>query len=140
MSGAFFADLGLPEPDFHLGVGSASHTVQTAKIMLAFEPIVIAEMPDWVLVVGDVNSTMACSLVCAKLGVKVTHVEAGLRSGDRSMPEEINRIVTDAIADLLLTPSADADDNLRREGVSEERIRFVGNAMIDSLFKSSLDK
>jgi len=136
MSDAFFADLGLPEPDFHLGVGSASHTVQTAKIMLAFEPIVVAEMPDWVLVVGDVNSTMACSLVCAKLGVKVTHVEAGLRSGDRSMPEEINRIVTDAIADLLLTPSPDADDNLRREGVSEEKIRFVGNVMIDSLFQN----
>ena len=135
MSDAFFADLGLPEPDFHLGVGSASHTVQTAKIMTAFEPIVLAERPDWVLVVGDVNSTMACSLVCAKTGVKVAHVEAGLRSGDRSMPEEINRIVTDAVADLLLTPSPDADENLKHEGVPAEKIRFVGNVMIDSLFQ-----
>jgi UDP-N-acetylglucosamine 2-epimerase (non-hydrolysing) len=136
MSDAFFADLGIPEPDFHLGVGSASHTVQTAKIMIAFEPIVLAERPDWVLVVGDVNSTMACSLVCAKTGVKVVHVEAGLRSGDRSMPEEINRIVTDSIADLLLTPSPDADENLKREGVPAEKVRFVGNVMIDSLFKN----
>ena len=134
MSDAFFADLGLPEPDFHLGVGSASHTVQTARIMIAFEPIVEAERPDWVLVVGDVNSTLACALVCAKLGVRVAHVEAGLRSGDRTMPEEINRIVTDAVADLLLTPSPDADENLRREGVRAEKIRFVGNVMIDSLF------
>lgn len=136
MSDAFFADLELPEPDFHLGVGSASHTVQTAKIMLAFEPIVEAERPDWVVVVGDVNSTMASALVCAKLGVKVAHVEAGLRSGDQAMPEEINRIVTDAIADLLLTPSPDADENLRREGVPAEKIRFVGNVMIDSLFQN----
>jgi UDP-N-acetylglucosamine 2-epimerase (non-hydrolysing) len=136
MSDAFFADLGLPEPDFHLGVGSASHTVQTAKIMMAFEPIVEAERPDWVLVVGDVNSTMACSLVCAKMGVKVAHVEAGLRSGDHSMPEEINRIVTDAVADLLLTPSPDADENLKREGIPAEKIRFVGNVMIDSLFEN----
>ena len=136
MSDAFFADLGLPEPDFHLGAGSASHTVQTAKIMMAFEPVVEAERPDWVLVVGDVNSTMACSLVCAKMGVKVAHVEAGLRSGDRSMPEEINRIVTDAVADLLLTPSPDADANLKREGVPAEIIRFVGNVMIDSLFEN----
>jgi len=136
MSDAFFADLGLPEPDFHLGVGSASHAVQTAKIMMAFEPVVEAERPDWVLVVGDVNSTMACSLVCAKMGVKVAHVEAGLRSGDRSMPEEINRIVTDAVADLLLTPSPDADANLKREGVPAEIIRFVGNVMIDSLFEN----
>ena len=134
MSDAFFADLGLPEPDFHLGVGSASHTVQTARIMIAFEPIVEAERPDWVLVVGDVNSTLACALVCAKLGVRVAHVEAGLRSGDRTMPEEINRIVTDAFADLLLTPSPDADENLRREGVRVEKIRLVGNVMIDSLF------
>jgi UDP-N-acetylglucosamine 2-epimerase (non-hydrolysing) len=136
MSDAFFADLGLPEPDFHLGVGSASHTVQTAKIMMAFEPIVEAERPDWVLVVGDVNSTMACSLVCAKVGVKVAHVEAGLRSGDRTMPEEINRLVTDAVADLLLTPSPDGDENLKREGVSAGKIRFVGNVMIDSLFEN----
>ena len=136
MSDAFFADLGLPEPDFHLGVGSASHTVQTAKIMMAFEPIVLAERPDWVLVVGDVNSTMACSLVCAKTGIKVAHVEAGLRSGDRSMPEEINRIVTDAVADLLLTPSPDAGLNLKREGVPADKIIFVGNVMIDSLFQN----
>ena len=136
MSDAFFADLGLPEPDFHLGVGSASHTGQTARIMLAFEPIVESERPDWVLVVGDVNSTMACALVCAKMGVKVAHVEAGLRSGDRTMPEEINRIVTDAVADLLLTPSPDADENLKREGVPAEIIRFVGNVMIDSLFEN----
>jgi UDP-N-acetylglucosamine 2-epimerase (non-hydrolysing) len=136
MSDAFFADLGLPEPDFHLGVGSASHTGQTARIMLAFEPIVESERPDWVLVVGDVNSTMACALVCAKMGVKVAHVEAGLRSGDRTMPEEINRIVTDAVADLLLTPSPDADENLKREGVPAEIIRFVGNVMIDSLLEN----
>ena len=136
MSEAFFADLGLPEPDFHLGVGSASHTVQTAKIMLAFEPVLEAERPDWVLVVGDVNSTMACSLVCAKMGVKVAHVEAGLRSSDRTMPEEINRIVTDAVANLLLTPSPDADENLKREGIPAEKIRFVGNVMIDSLLEN----
>lgn len=136
MSDAFFADLGLPEPDFHLGVGSASHTVQTAKIMLAFEPIVIDEKPDWVVVVGDVNSTIACALVCAKLGVKVAHVEAGLRSYDRTMPEEINRILTDSISDLLLTPSPDAEPNLIKEGIAREKIRFVGNVMIDSLFSS----
>lgn len=136
MSGAFFEDLDLPKPDHHLGVGSASHTVQTAKIMLAFEPIVIEERPDWVIVVGDVNSTLACALVCAKLGVKIAHVEAGLRSGDRTMPEEINRIVTDSIADLLLTPSQDADENLKREGIPSKKIRFVGNVMIDSLLQN----
>lgn len=135
MSDSFFSDLGLPEPDFHLGVGSASHTVQTAKIMIAFEPVIEAERPDWVVVVGDVNSTLACALVCSKLGVKIAHVEAGLRSYDRSMPEEINRIVTDAVADLLLTPSPDADANLAREGVPAEKIRLVGNVMIDSLFE-----
>jgi len=136
MSSVFFDDLGLPKPDFHLGVGSASHTVQTANIMLAFEPIVLEEKPDWVIVVGDVNSTVACALVCAKLGVRVAHVEAGLRSGDRTMPEEINRIVTDSIADLLLTPSQDADENLIREGIPREKIRFVGNVMIDSLLQN----
>src|SRR5688500_5027388 len=99
MSDAFFVDLGMPEPDIHLGVGSASHAVQTAKIMTEFEPVLLREEPDWVLVVGDVNSTIACALVCAKLGVEVAHVEAGLRSRDRSMPEEINRILTDAISD-----------------------------------------
>src|SRR3954447_22765154 len=127
MSDAFFEDLGLPKPDIHLGVGSGSHAVQTAKIMTAFEPVVLEHKPDWVVVVGDVNSTIACALVCAKLGTKVAHVEAGLRSRDRAMPEEINRVLTDAIADLLFTTSQDADENLRNEGIAGERIRFVGN-------------
>lgn len=135
MSDLFFRDLELPEPDTHLGVGSASHAAQTAAIMERFEPVVLREKPDWVLVVGDVNSTLACALVCVKLGVKVAHVEAGLRSRDRSMPEEINRLLTDQIADLLFTPSADADANLRAEGIPPERIRFVGNVMIDSLLQ-----
>jgi UDP-N-acetylglucosamine 2-epimerase (non-hydrolysing) len=133
MSDSFFRDLELPQPDTHLGVGSASHAAQTAAVMERFEPVVLQEKPDWVLVVGDVNSTLACALVCVKLGVKVAHVEAGLRSRDRTMPEEINRLLTDQIADLLLTPSADADANLRAEGIPAERIRFVGNVMIDSL-------
>jgi UDP-N-acetylglucosamine 2-epimerase (non-hydrolysing) len=133
MSDAFFDDLGLPEPDIHLGVGSASHAVQTARIMTAFEPVVLEQRPDWVVVVGDVNSTIACALVCAKLGVKVAHVEAGLRSRDRTMPEEINRILTDAISDLLFTTSQDADENLKAEGIAPDKIRFVGNVMIDSL-------
>ncbi|HEY0385797.1 MAG TPA: UDP-N-acetyl glucosamine 2-epimerase, partial [Pyrinomonadaceae bacterium] len=133
MSDAFFRDLGLPEPDVYLGVGSASHAQQTAAVMQSFEGVVLAERPDWVLVVGDVNSTLACALVCSKLGVRVAHVEAGLRSRDRSMPEEINRLLTDQLADLLLTPSTDGDENLRAEGIPEERIRFVGNVMIDSL-------
>jgi UDP-N-acetylglucosamine 2-epimerase (non-hydrolysing) len=133
MSDAFFDDLRLPKPDIHLGVGSASHAVQTARIMIEFEPVVLSSGPDWVLVVGDVNSTIACAIVCAKLGVKVAHVEAGLRSRDRSMPEEINRILTDSISDLLFTTSQDADANLRAEGIAEEKIRFVGNVMIDSL-------
>jgi len=136
MSDSFFRDLELPEPDTHLGVGSASHAAQTAAVMERFEPVVLAEKPDWVLVVGDVNSTLACALVCVKLGVKVAHVEAGLRSHDRTMPEEINRLLTDQIADLLLTPSADADANLRAEGIPQERIRFVGNVMIDSLLQN----
>ncbi|HEY0429546.1 MAG TPA: UDP-N-acetylglucosamine 2-epimerase (non-hydrolyzing) [Pyrinomonadaceae bacterium] len=134
MSDSFFADLDIPAPDFHLEVGSASHAVQTARVMTAFEPVVLEQKPDWVLVVGDVNSTIACALVCAKLGVRVVHVEAGLRSRDRTMPEEINRILTDAISDLLLTTSQDADENLKNEGVAAEKIRFVGNVMIDSLF------
>lgn len=134
MSDSFFTDLDIPQPDFHLEIGSASHAVQTAKIMMAFEPIVVQENPDWVLVVGDVNSTIACALVCAKLGVKIAHVEAGLRSRDRTMPEEINRILTDAISDLLLTTSEDADENLKAEGVSADKVSFVGNVMIDSLF------
>src|SRR2546421_6751219 len=133
MSAAFFRDLGLPEPDVYLGVGSASHAAQTAAIMQRFEPVVVNEKPDWVIVVGDVNSTLACALVCSKLNVKVAHVEAGLRSRDRTMPEEINRLLTDQIADLLLTPSRDGDANLRAEGIPEARIRFVGNVMIDSL-------
>ncbi len=133
MSDAFFRDLCLPEPDRFLNVGSGSHAVQTAAVMEKFEPVVQQERPDWVVVVGDVNSTLACALVCSKLGVKVAHVEAGLRSRDRSMPEEINRLLTDQISDLLLTPSPDAGDNLRAEGIPEERIRFVGNIMIDSL-------
>ncbi len=135
MSDAFFTDLELPEPDLYLSVGSGSHAAQTAAVMQRFEPVVLQQQPDWVLVVGDVNSTLACALVCVKLGVKVAHVEAGLRSRDRSMPEEINRLLTDQIADLLFTPSQDADENLRAEGIPKERIRFVGNIMIDSLNK-----
>lgn len=133
MSDIFFADLGIPTPDINLSVGSGSHAVQTANVMTKFEPICEQEKPDWVVVVGDVNSTLACTLVCAKLGIKVAHVEAGLRSFDRSMPEEVNRIVTDALADLLLTPSADADENLIREGIPDSKIKLVGNVMIDSL-------
>src|SRR2546425_1285051 len=133
MSDAFLRDLDLPEPNVYLGVGSASHAAQTAAVMQKFEPVVLQEKPDWVLVVGDVNSTLACALVCVKLGVKVGHVEAGLRSRDRTMPEEINRLLTDQIADRLFTPSRDADDNLRAEGIPEDRICFVGNVMIDSL-------
>src|SRR5438477_13160450 len=113
MSDAFFRDLEMPAADIHLGTGSASHAAQTAAIMQAFEPVVLEEKPDWVIVVGDVNSTIACALVCSKLGVKVAHVEAGLRSRDRTMPEEINRVLTDQIADLLLTPSVHANENLR---------------------------
>lgn len=139
MSDVFFEDLGIPSPDFHLGVGSGSHAMQTADVMAKFEPVCEQERPDWVVVVGDVNSTMACTLVCAKLGTRVAHVEAGLRSFDRTMPEEVNRIVTDALADLLLTPSADAVQNLTREGVPASKIEFVGNVMIDTLL-ANLDK
>jgi UDP-N-acetylglucosamine 2-epimerase (non-hydrolysing) len=135
MSAAFLDDLDLPPPDVFLEVGSASHAAQTAAVMERFEPVVIKEKPDWVVVVGDVNSTLACALVCAKLGVRVAHVEAGLRSRDRTMPEEINRVLTDQISDLLFTPSADADENLLAEGIAAERIRLVGNVMIDSLYK-----
>jgi UDP-N-acetylglucosamine 2-epimerase (non-hydrolysing) len=134
MSEAFFRDLSLPEPDVYLGVGSGSHAQQTALVMTSFEPVLERERPDWVVVVGDVNSTLACALVAVKLGIRVAHVEAGLRSRDRTMPEEINRILTDQLADLLLTPSQDADRNLLAEGIPRERIRFVGNIMIDSLF------
>jgi UDP-N-acetylglucosamine 2-epimerase (non-hydrolysing) len=135
MSDDFFRDLGLPDPDVHLGVGSGSHAQQTALVMQRFEPVVLEHKPDWLLVVGDVNSTLACALVCSKMGVPVAHVEAGLRSRDRAMPEEINRILTDQLSELLLTPSEDADRNLVAEGVPAERIRFVGNVMIDSLRK-----
>ncbi len=135
MSDTFFEQLELPTPNDFLNVGPGSHAQQTAKIMAAFEPVVLRHKPDWVLVVGDVNSTLACALVCSKLGIKVAHVEAGLRSGDRSMPEEINRILTDQISDLLFTPSADANLNLSREGAAADRIRFVGNVMIDSLVR-----
>ncbi|MGQ0715202.1 MAG: non-hydrolyzing UDP-N-acetylglucosamine 2-epimerase [Gemmatimonadaceae bacterium] len=133
MSDSFFRDLEIPPPDINLGVGSASHAVQTARIMERFEPVALEYRPDWVLVYGDVNSTAAAALVCAKIDVQLAHVEAGLRSGDRSMPEEINRLVTDRLADLLLTPSRDADENLIREGVPREKIVFVGNVMVDTL-------
>src|SRR4029078_4646509 len=136
MSDAFFSDLDLPQPDVYLCVGSASHAAQRAAVMQRFDPVVLQEKPDWVLVVGDVNSTLACALVCVKLGIKVAHVEAGLRSRDRTMPEEINRLLTDQIADLLFTPSPDADENLVAEGIPRERILFVGNVMIDSLQKN----
>jgi UDP-N-acetylglucosamine 2-epimerase (non-hydrolysing) len=132
MSDAFFADLKLPEPDHHLGIGSGSHAEQTGGVMIAYEKIAIEDRPDRLIVVGDVNSTAACAMAAAKLGISTVHLEAGLRSRDRAMPEEINRLVTDALADILWTPSADADDNLRAEGVAAERIQRVGNIMIDS--------
>src|SRR5512135_1286529 len=133
MSDSFFSDLGIPRPDHHLEVGSGSHAVQTAEVMKRFEPVLESVQPRAVLVVGDVNSTIACALVAAKRGVRVIHVEAGLRSYDRSMPEEINRVLTDQISDLLFTTERDAEPNLLREGVASERIHFVGNLMIDSL-------
>src|SRR4051812_12752550 len=132
MSDAFFADLRLPEPDHHLGIGSGSHAEQTGGVMIAYEKVALADRPDWIVVAGDVNSTAACALVGAKLGIPVVHLEAGLRSGDRSMPEEVNRLVTDALADVLWTPSPDADENLAAEGVAKARISRVGNIMIDS--------
>jgi len=134
MSKIFFDELGIPEPDHHLGVGSGSHAEQTAKVLIEFEKVLQKEQPDWVVVVGDVNPTMACTIVANKMGIKVAHVEAGLRSYDRSMPEEINRVLTDSIADLLLTPSKDGDENLKKEGIPEKKIRFVGNIMIDTLY------
>ncbi len=136
MSDVFFEDLGLPAPHVHLGVGGGTHAQQTAGVMLKFEELCLAEKPDLVLVVGDVNATMATSVVATKLHIPVGHVEAGLRSRDMTMPEEINRLMTDAIADLLFTPSPDADENLRNEGVAESRIKLVGNIMIDSLVQS----
>ncbi len=132
MSDAFFRDLRMPAPHIHLGVGSGTHAEQTGGVMIAYEKACQTQRPDWIVVVGDVNSTAACAMVGAKLWIPVIHLEAGLRSGDRRMPEEINRLVTDAIADVLWTPSPDADANLRREGVAAERIERVGNIMIDS--------
>jgi UDP-N-acetylglucosamine 2-epimerase (non-hydrolysing) len=135
MSDVFFQQLGIPAPDVNLAVGSGTHAKQTAEIMIRLEPVVLERQPDIVLVYGDVNSTVATVLVCAKLGVPVGHVEAGLRSFDRTMPEEINRLVTDQLADFLFTPSEDGDENLRREGISAEKIFRVGNVMIDSLVR-----
>jgi len=135
MSKLFFSDLEIPQPDVNLEVGSASHAVQTAEIMKAFEPIVLQFKPDWVVVVGDVNSTIACALVAVKLGVKVAHVEAGLRSYDREMPEEINRLLTDAISDLLLVSDASGLESLKREGIPDAKVIYVGNVMIDTLMK-----
>ena len=136
MSKVFFDDLGMPKPDIYLGIGSGSHAYQTATVIIEFEKICLEKEPSMVVVVGDVNSTVACSIVCAKLTIPCAHVEAGLRSFDREMPEEINRILTDSVADLLLTPSPDGDENLRAEGVAEKRIVRVGNVMIDSLYSN----
>lgn len=135
MSDVFFQQLGLPEPDANLGVGSGSHAEQTAQVMLRFEDVVLTQQPDLVLVYGDVNSTLAASLVCAKLGIRVGHVEAGLRAFDRTMPEEINRVLTDQLADLLFTPSSDGDENLMREGIDPQKVHLVGNVMIDTLIR-----
>lgn len=141
MSQAFLDDLRLPAPHHALGVGSGSHAVQTAAVMTAYEQVVLADRPDLVMVVGDVNSTIACALTATKLGLPVAHLEAGLRSGDRSMPEEVNRVLTDAIADLLLTPSPDGDANLAREGVPAERVVLVGNVMLDcyEMLRAAID-
>jgi UDP-N-acetylglucosamine 2-epimerase (non-hydrolysing) len=135
MSDVFFAELGLPRPDLHLGVGSGSHAEQTAKVMVGFEKICLEERPDLVVVAGDVNSTLACAIDAAKLCIPCAHIESGLRSFDLRMPEEVNRILTDRICELLLTPSQDGDENLRREGVPSERIHRVGNVMIDTLLQ-----
>lgn len=132
MSDAILEDLRVPNPDYHLGVGSGSHAEQTGNVMIAYEKICEQHRPDWTVVVGDVNPTAACAMVCAKLWIPVVHLEAGLRSGDRRMPEEINRLVTDAIADVLWTPSEDADTNLAKEGVTPDKIDLIGNIMIDS--------
>ena len=137
MSDVFFDDLGIRRPDHFLGAGSGSHAAQTCRVMTAFEPLAFDLAPDMVVVVGDVNSTLACALVTAKLGAPLAHVEAGLRSGDRSMPEEINRLVTDRVSDHLFAPSADAVANLRAEGFPEERIHLVGNVMADTLLANA---
>jgi UDP-N-acetylglucosamine 2-epimerase (non-hydrolysing) len=136
MNDKLFEDLGLPEPEINLGVGSGSHAIQTAEVMRRFEPVLDERQPSCVLVVGDVNSTLACTLVAVKKGIPVVHVEAGLRSYDRAMPEEINRVLTDQVADLLYTTERSAADNLKKEGIAPERIRFVGNVMIDSLLNN----
>ncbi len=136
MSQIFFDELGIPEPDIHLNVGSGSHAVQTAAVMVAFEKVCLENSPSMVVVVGDVNSTMACTIVAAKLHIPCAHVEAGLRSGDMEMPEEVNRVLTDRICEILLTPSPDGDENLRKEGTEESRIHLVGNIMIDTLFNN----
>jgi UDP-N-acetylglucosamine 2-epimerase (non-hydrolysing) len=133
MSKAFFEALNIPKADINLGIGSGTHAEQVGKTMMAFEQVLIKEQPDWVIVVGDVNATLACSVTAKKMHVKVCHIEAGLRSGDIKMPEEINRLVTDRLSDLLLTPDLISSENLRKEGVQEEKIKFVGNIMIDTL-------
>src|SRR5882762_4583388 len=135
MSDVFFRQLGMPQPDVNLAVGSASQAQQTAEVMMRFEPMLLERKPDWVVVYGDVNSTLAAALVASKLTIPVAHVEAGLRSRDRTMPEEINRVLTDQLSNLLFTPSADADDNLRSEGIEPNRIHRVGNVMIDTLVR-----
>jgi len=139
MSDNFFRQLEIPEPDINLGVGSASHAEQTGKIMIEFEKVLLQQKPNMVIVLGDVNSTIACSLVASKLGIQVAHIEAGLRSFDRSMPEEVNRVLTDAITDMHFTTEASANKNLTHEGIPQEKIFFVGNVMIDTLV-SCLDK
>ncbi|RMF83285.1 MAG: UDP-N-acetyl glucosamine 2-epimerase, partial [Nitrospirae bacterium] len=133
MSHLFFEQLGIPRPDVDLGVGSGSHAQQTAEVIRRFEPVCLEQRPDWVVVVGDVNSTIACALVAVKLGIGVAHVEAGLRSFDRTMPEEINRVLTDRISDLLFTTEPSANANLAAEGVEPSKVHFVGNVMIDTL-------
>jgi UDP-N-acetylglucosamine 2-epimerase (non-hydrolysing) len=135
LSDVFFRELDIPEPDVNLKVGSGSHAQQTGEIMIRLEPVILERKPDWLLVYGDVNSTAAAALVCAKISVRIAHVEAGLRSFDRNMPEEINRLVTDQLAHLLFTPSQDGNENLLREGIAPEKIRLVGNVMIDSLVR-----
>lgn len=142
MSDAFFQDLGLPEPHIHLNVGSGTHAEQTGRVLIAYEKVLLENRPDLVIVVGDVNSTVAATIAAVKLGIKVAHLEAGLRSFDRTMPEEINRIVTDSISDILWTPSPDGDENLLREGISSDKIQRVGNIMIDSLemMRSRIEK
>ena len=133
MSDAFFRDLKLPEPGLHLGVGSGNHGEQTGKVLIEFEKVLLKEQPDLVIVVGDVNSTLACSLAAVKLHIPVAHVEAGLRSFDRKMPEEINRLLTDAVSDYLFTPSPEGDENLAKEGIPPEKIFLVGDIMVDIL-------